>query len=86
MNLICWILLLYFVRLYYQRKWRGKHPGDPLDLAWIKKRIDCSWMRGDILSCHFERPNQLAFLVQEGDTLEWHFAQHSMRYGWAFLA
>lgn len=86
MNAFGLVLLLVLIRSYYRRKWEGRHSGDPLDLAWICKRIDTAPIRqrGEIISCHFEKSNRaLVFLVQEGNTLEWHFARHNMRTGWA---
>lgn len=87
MNLIGWILLLYLIRLYYKRKWRGKHPGDPLDIAWIKKRIDCSDIEknGTVIRCHFENGRHY-FLVQGSDALEWHTYAFDKRTGWHLTA
>lgn len=85
MSAIGWLLLFVLIRSYYRRKWEGRHPGEPLDLKWIGKRIDFSDIRqrGEIISCHFEKsPRQLVFLVSDGYTLEWHFCRHSMARGW----
>lgn len=86
MNAFGLVLLLVVIRAYYRRKWHGKYPGDPLDIAWIRRRIDCSAFNGEILSCHFEKPNQLVFLVQETDVLEWRVCRHDLAHGWTFLA
>ncbi len=86
MNAFGMVLLLMLIRAYYRRKWQGRHSGDPLDLAWISKRIDLAPIRrrGEIINCFFEKSTQaIVFLVMEGDTLEWHFARHNMRTGWA---
>lgn len=77
------LLLFALVRTYYRRKWEGSHTGDPLDLSWIRRRIDCSEIErcGQIVNCYYENP-RLVFLVQSAETLEWHFRQHTMSRGW----
>jgi hypothetical protein len=77
------LVVFALIRAYYRRKWEGAHPGAPLNLGWIKKRIDCSQLRGEILSCHYEKARrEHVFLVQDGPTLEWHIARHSWARGW----
>lgn len=82
MNGIGLLVLLALVRAYYRRKWEGAHLGAPLDLGWILKRVRPEVGLGNtIISCWYEKP-RLVFLVQDGDTLEWHFYRHSVAHGW----
>lgn len=88
MNLIGWILLLYPIKLYYRRKWEGKHPGESLDVAWIRKRIDCKPIEryGRIIRCQFDRRRNLHFFLIEGSAaLEWHTYQYSTTGGWQIV-
>jgi hypothetical protein len=90
MNLIGWMLLLYPIRLYYRRKWEGKHPGDPLDIAWVKKRIDCAMIErhGKIIRCHFDHSrDRHLFLIEGTGALEWHTFEFSRSGGgWRSIA
>lgn len=77
-----WLLLLLLVRAYYNRKWHGKRPGDPLDITWIRKRIDCSEIErhGRIAQCRY-KDGLYYFLVEGSGFFEIYVYRHSLS-GW----
>jgi hypothetical protein len=83
MNMLAFLLLLYPIRLYYQRKWEGKRPGDELDIEWVCKRVKFCIARGRVIKCVYDRPRKThGFLVQDGVQLEWHFRRFDPFKGW----